>query len=192
MLPLGDFGIDNDGLNTAIKLLGVFLVVVWLALVYWTFADARRRISDPVLIGTATVASLIPFIGTIVYTILRPPEFLEDRHERELELRAAELRLRQLIEQSCPHCEQHVEKDFLRCPNCMRKLRTPARTAASRSIPSGRSARTARLRCPVTRRCRAAGAVASRPARSSRARRRRTRRRRLRDLWLPTQVHTPS
>ena len=30
MLPLGVFGIDNDGLNTAIKLLGVFLVVVWL------------------------------------------------------------------------------------------------------------------------------------------------------------------
>ena len=44
------------------------------------------------LIACATAASLFPFVGTIVYTILRPPEFLEDREERELEIQAAELR----------------------------------------------------------------------------------------------------
>ncbi len=54
------------------------------------------------LIACATAASVFPFVGTVVYTILRPPEFREDREERELELRAAELRLRQLIEQSTP------------------------------------------------------------------------------------------
>jgi predicted amidophosphoribosyltransferase len=25
----------------------------------------------------------------------------------------------------CPHCDYEVEKDFLRCPNCMRKLKDP-------------------------------------------------------------------
>jgi Gpi18-like mannosyltransferase len=67
------FGIENDGLNLAVNLLLLFLVVIWFALVYWTFADARRRIDDPMLVGCATAASLFPFIGTIVYVIVRPP-----------------------------------------------------------------------------------------------------------------------
>ena len=99
------------------------LVVLWLALIVYTYLDARRRIEDPFLIACATVASFFPFIGTVVYAILRPPEFLEDRHERELEISAAELRLRQLIEQSCPHCEYPIENNYLRCPNCERRLK---------------------------------------------------------------------
>ncbi len=121
------FGIDGGILSLVINLLVLFLVVTYLALIYWTYLDAKRRIEDPVLIACATAASVFPFIGTIVYTILRPPEFLEDAQERELELRAAELRLRQLIEQSCPHCEYPVESSYLRCPNCDRKLRSPCR-----------------------------------------------------------------
>ena len=126
MLPVGVFGINNDGLNTAIKLLGVFLVVVWLALVYWTFADARRRIADPLIVGCCAIASLIfPFVGTVVYMIVRPPEYLDDVRERELEMQAAEARLQESGYLVCPHCEHHVEKEFLRCPNCMRKLKDP-------------------------------------------------------------------
>jgi hypothetical protein len=121
------FGIDGGALDLVINLLVLFLVIVYLALIYWTYLDARRRIEDPVLIACATAASVFPFVGTVVYTILRPPEFLEDREERELELRAAELRLRQLIEQSCPHCEYPVGSNFLRCPNCERRLRNPCR-----------------------------------------------------------------
>ncbi len=126
-MPLAIFGIDGGALGIAINLLVLFLVVCWLALIYWTYLDAKRRIEDPVLIACATAASLFPFVGTIVYTILRPPEFIEDRQERELELRAAELRLRQLIEQSCPHCEYPIERNYLRCPNCERRLRSPCR-----------------------------------------------------------------
>src|SRR3954454_4541464 len=96
MGPLAVFGIENDGLNLAVNLLLLFLVVLWLALVYWTYADARRRIEDPMLVGCATAASLFPFIGTIVYMIVRPPEYLEDVHERELEIAAAEARLHSL------------------------------------------------------------------------------------------------
>lgn len=121
------FGIDGGILSLVINLLVLFLVVVYLALIYWTYLDAKRRIEDPVLISCATAASVFPFIGTVVYTILRPPEYLEDREERDLELRAAELRLRQLIEQSCPHCEYPIERNYVRCPNCERRLRSPCR-----------------------------------------------------------------
>ena len=90
---LAVFGITNDGLNLAVNLLLLFLVVFWLALVYWTYADARRRIDDPMLVGCATAASLFPFVGTVVYLIVRPPEYMEDVRERELEIAAAEARL---------------------------------------------------------------------------------------------------
>jgi hypothetical protein len=123
MLPLAYFGIESSGLNLAVSLLIVFMVVVYLALIYWTFADARRRIEDPMLVGCATVAALFPFVGPIVYTILRPPEFLQDVRERELETQAAEARLQQLDQALCPHCDYRIERDFVRCPSCLRKLK---------------------------------------------------------------------
>ena len=119
------FGINNDGLNLVASLFVLMLVVVWLALIVYTYLDAKRRVSDPFLVACATVASFIPYLGTAVYVIVRPPEFLEDAHERELEIRAAELRVRQLTELSCPNCEYPIEKSFLRCPQCQRRLKDP-------------------------------------------------------------------
>lgn len=125
MLPFAVFGIDSSGLNLAVNLAILCLVVIWLALVYWTYADARRRIEDRVLVACATAASLFPFIGTVVYMIVRPPEYLDDVRERELEMQAAEARLQQLGYHLCPYCDYEVEKDYVRCPSCMRKLKEP-------------------------------------------------------------------
>src|SRR5215211_4767276 len=130
MGPLAVFGIENDGLNLAVNLLLLFLVVIWLALIYWTFADARRRIADPLLVGCATAAALFPFVGTIVYLIVRPPEYLEDVRERELEIAAAEARLANLEHVHCQYCGFEVEKDFLRCPSCLRRLKEPCATCS--------------------------------------------------------------
>jgi Double zinc ribbon len=117
------FGIESSGLSLVIDLLILFVVVLYFALIYWTYADARRRIFDPMLVGCATAASLFPFVGTIVYMILRPPEYLEDVRERELEMQAAEARLHDLDHGLCPHCDYRVERDFVRCPSCLRKLK---------------------------------------------------------------------
>ena len=78
MLTFAIFGIHNSALRLAVELVILFLVVIWLALIYWTYADARRRIADPLLIGCATLASGFPYVGTIVYMIVRPPEYLDD------------------------------------------------------------------------------------------------------------------
>jgi hypothetical protein len=123
MPPIAYFGIESSGLTLAIDLLILFVAVVYFALVYWTYADARRRIEDPMLVGCATTASLFPFVGTLVYVILRPPEYLEDVRERELEMHAAEARLNELDYNLCPHCDYRIERDFVRCPSCLRKLK---------------------------------------------------------------------
>jgi hypothetical protein len=129
-MSLAIFGITNSGLNLVATLFVLMAVVLWLALIVYTYLDARRRISDPFLVACATVASFFPYIGTAVYAIVRPPEFLEDAHERELEIKAAELKVRQLREQTCPNCEYPVEKNFLRCPNCQRRLKDPCPTCS--------------------------------------------------------------
>jgi hypothetical protein len=129
MTPLAIFGINSSGLNLAIKLVLLFLVAVWAALVFWTYADARRRIEDPMLVGCAAAASFFfPFVGSIVYAIVRPPEYIEDVHERELEIAAAEARLHQAEGMHCPHCDFEIEKSFLRCPSCLRRLKEPCGT----------------------------------------------------------------
>lgn len=129
-MALAIFGIHDNGLNLVATLFLLMLIVLWLALIVYTYLDARRRISDPFLIACATVASFFPYIGTAVYAIVRPPEYLEDAHERELEIKAAELRVRQLRDLTCPNCEYPVEKNFLRCPNCQRRLKDPCPTCS--------------------------------------------------------------
>src|SRR2546423_5269150 len=123
------FGITNDTLNLVVQLLLLFLIAVWAALVFWTFSDARRRVEDPMLIGCAAAASLFfPYVGTIVYMIVRPPEYLDDVRERELEIAAAEARLAQVGHITCPYCDFEIEKTFLRCPSCLRRLKEPCQT----------------------------------------------------------------
>jgi hypothetical protein len=174
------FGINNDGVNLVVNLLILMLVVVWLALIVFTYLDARRRVSDPFLVACATVASFIPYIGTAVYAILRPPEFLEDAHERELEIKAAELRVRQLEESSCPQCEFPIERSYLRCPHCQRRLKNPCSSCGKpvdprwsvcpycetpvRSRERAGKRSTAQKRQPAPRRKKAAGSSQAPPS----------------------------
>lgn len=88
----------DSGLWSAITvLLQIFVVLLWLALAYWTYQDARRRIEQPGLIaGAVALSVLIPFLGSVIYLIIRPPEYLDEARERELELLALERRLGEL------------------------------------------------------------------------------------------------
>jgi hypothetical protein len=122
------FGL-HGGLNLAVQLLILVMVALWLALTFWTYADAQRRVEDPMLVACAAAgAFFFPFVGAIVYAIVRPPEYLDDVRERELEIAAAQARLAQVEALSCPQCGFEVEKTFLRCPSCMHKLKEPCAT----------------------------------------------------------------
>jgi RNA polymerase subunit RPABC4/transcription elongation factor Spt4 len=105
------------------NLLLFFVVVFWLAVAYWVYKDARRRIDDPWLVAMSVILGLVPpFLGALVYMLFRPPEYLEDVHERELEIKAMEERLARR-DLHCPVCRADVGPDYLVCPVCTTKLK---------------------------------------------------------------------
>jgi predicted amidophosphoribosyltransferase len=103
---------------------GILLgVVFWLATVYWVYKDARRRIEDTWLVAMATVLGAIPpFLGPLIYMLFRPPEYLDEVRERELEMLAMEERLAE-HGLRCPVCRGPVEASFLVCPVCTTRLK---------------------------------------------------------------------
>jgi RNA polymerase subunit RPABC4/transcription elongation factor Spt4 len=107
---------------SAIQTFGAFfLIILWGATVFWVHKDASRRIASPWLVWPATLLGAIPpFLGPLIYMLFRPPEYLDDVRERELEIRAIEKRLG---DRECPNCHAEVEPDFLVCPVCETKLR---------------------------------------------------------------------
>ncbi|HVF01173.1 MAG TPA: zinc ribbon domain-containing protein [Rubrobacteraceae bacterium] len=92
-----------------------FFVLLWLALTYWTFVDADRRGALRFLWGG--VALVFPFVGALIYLIVRPPEYLLDSRERELDLAVLERELKHRVD-LCPNCRSIVEKEYLLCPEC--------------------------------------------------------------------------
>jgi hypothetical protein len=113
----------NSGTWLVIRNLLIFvLVLFWLSTVYWVYKDARRRVDDPWLKWTAVALGLIPFIGPLIYMLFRPPEYLDDVRERELEIKAMEERLARR-DLHCPVCRAEVGPDYLVCPVCTTKLK---------------------------------------------------------------------
>jgi len=111
----------------------LFVFVLWAATVYWVWKDARRRIAEPALVGLSTLIGAVPpFLGPLVYMLFRPPEYLADVHERELEIKAIERRLGEQ-EDHCSVCGATVGADYLVCPVCTTKLRQ-ACTSCSRPL----------------------------------------------------------
>lgn len=118
----------SSGTFRFILYMGYFLVAAfWLACAYWVFKDARRRIDDKIVIAVAVLTGLVfgP-MGALIYAIVRPPEYLVDIQERDLELEALERRLSDA--QVCPYCHAEVKEDFLVCPNCTARIRGVCRT----------------------------------------------------------------
>ena len=63
-----------------------------------------------------------PVLGVFIYMLFRPPEYLDDVRERELEIRAMEERLAKR-DLHCPVCRSEVDIGYLVCPICTTKLK---------------------------------------------------------------------
>ncbi len=127
MIVAGTFSGAHDFFSSgtweiAWRLALFFVAIFWLSLVYWVYKDARRRIEDPWFVTMAVVLGAVPFVGPLVYMLFRPPEYLDDVRERELEIKGMEERLSRR-DLHCPVCRAEVGPDYLVCPVCTTKLK---------------------------------------------------------------------
>jgi hypothetical protein len=124
------FGSVRDFFDSSVWLLFrnvslFFIAIFWLASAFWVYKDAKRRIEDPWLLAMAVALGIFPpFLGPIIYMLFRPPEYLEDVRERELEIKAME---DSLIGERCPVCRADVDPSYLACPVCTTKLKQACR-----------------------------------------------------------------
>lgn len=112
--------LDSPLFKLVSQLCILFFIVFWIALAFWVYRDANRR--GAMGWFWALVALIFPVAGWSIYLVVRPPEYMEDARERELEIRAKEITLSRDFE-VCPACFKPVESEFLLCPYCMKKLR---------------------------------------------------------------------
>lgn len=105
-----------------LALAGGYLIVLWFALVVWTYRDIGSRSNSVVTQVFATLLSLLFFIpGTLLYMLMRPRTTLDEAFQRSLE----EEYLLQDIEETalCPSCQRQVSDDYILCPHCQASLK---------------------------------------------------------------------
>ena len=112
--------LNNPLFGLVRNLCSLFFIVLYFAIIFWTWRDASRRGAMGWFWGL--VVAVFPLVGWVVYLVVRPPDTLDDAHERDLEIRAREAQLARDFDQ-CPSCFKPVEREFLICPYCMKKLR---------------------------------------------------------------------
>jgi hypothetical protein len=113
---------DLEGIIDLASSMGLVLgIAFYVAIVIWTYKDARKRTDDPIMVATFTAIAMLPVFGVLIYMLVRPSEYLADVRERELEIRALERQLGR--QERCPYCKSHIEGDYLSCPVCTTKLR---------------------------------------------------------------------
>jgi len=98
----------------------VYVGALWLALAFYVWRDARRRSQSPTFVGLAALLGFFPpFLGPLIYFVLRPPRTLEEERARELEEQALlEPVYDSVVTRPCPTCGRDIEQDFIICPYC--------------------------------------------------------------------------
>ena len=102
----------------------LYVAVLWLALVYWTYRDISQRTHDMTTQAAATLLVLFFFLpGHWIYLVMRPRYTLVEKYERSLEEEAFMQELAGL--KSCPQCTKRIKDDFVVCPSCSAMLKEP-------------------------------------------------------------------
>ena len=118
----GILGVVGPLLDVLKWVFGIYIVLLWMATVIWTYRDIHARHEEALLqVLAVSMALLIPFAGLGVYMMLRPRQTISDRYERSLE----EEYLRHDIEEQfvCPQCQRGIDHEFILCPHCHTALR---------------------------------------------------------------------
>jgi hypothetical protein len=105
--------------GTAVAVVVVlFLLFFWIALAFWAYRDARRRSDAAWLPVFALAVNVLPYLGLLLYVVLRPPRTMDEERALLLEEQALTEGPAEVISRPCPTCGREIELDFVICPYC--------------------------------------------------------------------------
>lgn len=117
--------IGSPVVQFGLRMIGIYLVILWFATAYWAFRDMQQRSANAILpyLVAASIILFTPvfFIFAVwVYKIVRPHEKIGEVWERNL----AEEALLAEVEavHHCPTCERRVNDEWIICPSCRTRL----------------------------------------------------------------------
>jgi RNA polymerase subunit RPABC4/transcription elongation factor Spt4 len=104
----------------ALRLLALYLAVVWIASAWWTWRDARARSRDALVpyLASAGVILATPVLfplAVVAYRVLRPPLTLAEEAAAQLQRAVLE---EEAARPTCGRCRAFVEEEWLACPSC--------------------------------------------------------------------------
>jgi RNA polymerase subunit RPABC4/transcription elongation factor Spt4 len=116
----------SDIVQFGLRMVGLYLIILWLASAYWAFRDMQQR-SDNAILPYIAAAGIILFtpiffiLAVWIYKIVRPHEKVGEVWERNL----AEEALLAEVEtiHHCPGCERRIDDEWIICPNCRTRLK---------------------------------------------------------------------
>ena len=124
----------------------VYAIVLWLAVAYWALKDARLRSESSTFQTFAMAINLVlPFLGLLIYFLVRPGMTLGDRRALELEQEILTFGSDDEAEvRPCPACGREIESEFILCPYCQTRF-------AKRCPRCSRMVRLGWALCPLLR-----------------------------------------
>lgn len=98
----------------------VYVGALWLALAFYVWRDARHRSRSSSFVALSAMLGFFPpFLGPLIYFVLRPPRTLEEERALELEEQAfMEPAYDTVVTRPCPTCGRDIEQEFIICPYC--------------------------------------------------------------------------
>ncbi len=114
-------------LEIVVTIFGAMVFALWAGTIIWTFNDMRARSWDWAAIFLAVLlVVVVPFVGLVVYLLVRPKESLADTYDRTLEEEAL---LRDMdAAWTCSQCSVQVKEEWIYCPQCRAQLQFSCRT----------------------------------------------------------------
>jgi hypothetical protein len=97
-----------------------YIAAVYVAIAFFVWRDARRR-SDSILfqLFALLLGFFPPFLGALVYLVVRPPTTLDEERALALEQQTLrEIDNETVVLRPCPSCGREIEADFIVCPHC--------------------------------------------------------------------------
>jgi RNA polymerase subunit RPABC4/transcription elongation factor Spt4 len=97
-----------------------YIAVLWVATAFFVWRDARRRSPSTTFQLLALLLGFVPpFLGPLVYLVIRPPRTIDEERALDLEEQSLlDIDKDAIPMRPCPSCGKEIEVDFIVCPHC--------------------------------------------------------------------------